>query len=340
VELVTAWRERYKADILFRSTVTIAILLSLFTTVFVAFFFLALAVFSVWYVFVGIALVAILTGYLFLRYMIIPSRSILQYQKLFISNVAHELRTPLSVIKTSTEVAMIDGKLNAGTRRTFNEIIVELDRISEIINNLLSLNTLTRPERMKFQNVDLLPIVDTVVRRHVELAQERKVEIEIKRNGYGVVWGNAAGLEQVITNLLKNALIYTQKNGSGRVVVSITPNYQGSIILSVVDNGIGIAQKDLAHIFEPFYRADMSRVRSVRAQGSGLGLSIVNEIVRAHRGKIHIESARNRGTTVSVSLPVGVTREMAPEIAMGNGPAKNHLSLDFTRSKRGQQIHI
>jgi signal transduction histidine kinase len=87
-------------------------------------------------------------GYLFFRFMLMPTRNTLYYQKLFISNVAHELRTPLSTIKTSTEVALLDEHLTPTVVKTFGEIGHELDRISEIIDNLLSLNTLTRPERI------------------------------------------------------------------------------------------------------------------------------------------------------------------------------------------------
>jgi two-component system phosphate regulon sensor histidine kinase PhoR len=267
-------------------------------------------------------------GYLFFRFMLMPTRNTLYYQKLFISNVAHELRTPLSTIKTSTEVALLDEHLTPTVVKTFGEIGHELDRISEIIDNLLSLNTLTRPERIRLSNIDLGPLVVTVVERHRPLAKERGIHIDIQQDGPAVVWGNAVALEQVVTNIIKNAIIYTQKNANGSISISLHPDYQGSVVFSVADNGIGIAQHDLAHLFEPFYRADTSRVRSVKATGSGLGLTIVNEIVRAHHGKIHIESARNQGTTVSVLLPVGQTHQMTPEI----GGRRNQVSVDFSRS--------
>jgi signal transduction histidine kinase len=329
-ELAIVWQERLKTDILFRSTVAVVALLVSFAIVCVTLF----SVLTIWHASVllallSMALIGLVYGFLFFRYMLLPTRNTLYYQKVFISNVAHELRTPLSTIKTSTEVALLDDTLRAPMVKTFREIITELDRISEIINNLLSLNTLTRPERMRFSNVELGPIVDAVVMRHMPLATERKIMVMIKKDGPAIVWGNAAALEQIITNLVKNAVTYTQKNNKGRVTVSLHPDYQGSVIFSVADNGIGIAQHDLAHIFEPFYRADTSRVRSVKSTGSGLGLAIVNEIVRAHRGKINIESARNQGTTVSVMLPVGVSRPMAKDIA-NTSRMRNHLSMDFS----------
>jgi signal transduction histidine kinase len=183
---------------------------------------------------------------------------------------------------------------------------------------------------MRFTNIDLSPLIETVLTRHMPLAHERKIAVTVRKDGPGVVWGNATALEQVVTNLIKNAMVYTQKNGSGAITVSLHPDYQGSVVFSVADNGIGIAHKDLAHIFEPFYRADTSRVRNVKTTGSGLGLAIVNEIVRAHHGKINIESARNRGTTVSVVLPVGVTRQVARETS-DHSRQRNRMSIDFSR---------
>lgn len=283
---------------------------------------------SIWLALLAMLATGGVFGFLFFRFMLLPTRNTLHYQKLFISNVAHELRTPLSTIKTSTEVALLDDTLRAPVAKTFSEIAHELDRISEIINNLLSLNTLTRPERMRFSAIDMSTLVETVVKRHFSLAHERKITLTHTRDGATLVWGNEVALEQVITNLLKNAIIYTQKNGNGSVNISLHPDYQGSVVFSVADNGIGIAQHDLAHVFEPFYRADTSRVRSVKSTGSGLGLAIVNEIVRAHHGKIHIESARNQGTTVSVLLPAGLTKPISSEIVVGN---RNHVSMDFSR---------
>lgn len=360
----TVWKERYEADVLLRATASIVILLAMLVVVCVALFWFVLhytndqivhaiigniesivagssgqqpiassiasiQIHSVWYVFVGLVVVAIIFGFLFARFMLWPTRNTLHYQKLFISNVAHELRTPLSIIKTSAEVALLDEHMPHDVRTTLHEIGHELDRISEIINNLLSLNSLTRPERMQLRNVDLGALIDSVVARYSPLARERSVEIVIKKDLYGIVWGNATALEQIIANLLKNAISYTQKGNGGVVTVSMQPDYRGSVIFSVIDNGIGISQKDLVHIFEPFYRADTSRVRDIRKGGSGLGLAIVNEIVRTHHGRITIQSARNQGTTVSVYLPIGTTKDGTQNPYAS--PHRNEMSIDFSR---------
>lgn len=256
-----------------------------------------------------LVLLALAASGLLIRFSLKPVRDNLRHQKLFISNVAHELRTPLSIIKTGAEVTLFDESLSPDTRATFHEIIGELNRISEIINNLLSLNTLARPERMHFKNLDLIPLSEGVASRYQPLARERGIRLALRTERGSIVYGNATALEQVMSNLVKNALFYTPPRSGGAVTVSLRP--QGNMVLfQVADTGVGMTQQELLHVFEPFYRADGSRNRKTKQEGSGLGLTIVNEMVRAHQGKIHIESRRKSarrpgGTTVSVLLPLG-----------------------------------
>jgi signal transduction histidine kinase len=111
--------------------------------------------------------------------------------------------------------------------------------------------------------------------------------------------GNPTALTQVISNLLKNAINYTPPGG--QITLAVSANPYGEIELYVRDTGIGIARKDLDHIFEPFFRAERSRTRA--QGGSGLGLTITSELVKLHNGKISIRSTQGRGTTVTVSFP-------------------------------------
>jgi signal transduction histidine kinase len=259
-----------------------------------------------------------------------PARDNLRHQKLFISNVAHELRTPLSIIKTNSEVALMDPSLAPGQSDTFKEIIGELSRISDIINNLLSLNALARPERMQFKNLDLIPLTEAVVARYQALARERAIRLSVRCERGSIVWGNAVALEQVISNIVKNALSYTPARDSGSVTVTLRPQ-EGMVLFEVVDTGVGMTHEELLHIFEPFYRADGSRNRRGQEEGSGLGLTIVNEMVRAHHGKILVESRRKThkrrgGTTVSVMLPLGGA-------AARQAQESSKTSLDFSKHK-------
>ncbi len=232
------------------------------------------------------------------------AREIYASQKRFIADVAHELRTPLSTIKTSAEVALIDTGLPKDARESFKEILGELERISGIIDNLLSLNTLTRPEQMHFKNLDLIPLAEATVARHKLLARERGIRLRLYTKPGSISWANAVAVEQIMTNLIKNALLYTPSSEGGVVLVRLRPQ-DGRILFEVEDSGVGISQEELAHIFEPFYRADTSRTQLKTKTGSGLGLTIVHEMVKAMQGEIVVRSRRRHGTTVSVYLPQG-----------------------------------
>ncbi len=232
------------------------------------------------------------------------AREILGSQKLFISNVAHELRTPLSVIKTASEVALLEPGLTRDTRKAFNEITEELARVSEILDNLLSLNTLSGEGGMKFQNLDLSAVVEDVAKRLLPLARELGVRVRVRTKAGSIAVGNRAALETVAYHLIKNALSFTPAHAEAQVEVRVRPE-ANTVLLEVRDSGVGMSKDELAHVFEPFYRADTSRNRNARNAGAGLGLTIVDEMVRQHGGTIAIESSRRLGTVAVVTLPRG-----------------------------------
>jgi signal transduction histidine kinase len=249
-------------------------------------------------------------GYLSARYALNPTRISLDYQKRFIGNIAHELRTPLSIIRTNSEVALMDRSIQEYPRDTLTITIEELDRVSGIINNLLSFDSLMRPGQIRFEPVNIREAAAEVVARHKEIAQSYGIALALDATGEPVyVLGNRIALEQVLTNLVKNALNYTPQHDGRSVIVRVDENEE-QISASVIDTGIGIAQKDLYYVFQPYFRGDTSRERgSIGSGTSGLGLAIVNDIVRAHSGSIVIRSALNRGTTIELTFPKADTRE-------------------------------
>ena len=282
------------------------------------------------YVFAGLVALTALFSFLITRFALRPARNSLQFQKRFIGNVAHEIRTPMAIIKTNTEVALMDPSLPKDTRETFEETIVELDRMSETINNLLTFDTLVRPGSMKVLPVDMQALAHTVAARHEALAESRGVALAVRADEAVCVDGNQTALDQVVTNLVKNAVNYTPKNEGKKVELSVESDYAGRVVVTVADQGIGIAQKDLYHIFEPFYRADTSRARGIGTGSSGLGLAIVNEIVRLHHGSISIRSTLGQGTTIRVSFPPS---SQAPQVDTGEDQPGDatEVSVDFTR---------
>lgn len=268
--------------------------------------------------------VTALFGYIIARVTLVPARNSLAAQKQFIGNIAHELRTPLSIIKTNVEVAMLDEEIDPKIEKILRSNIEELDRISEIINNLLSFSAFVRPERMEFSNVDLGKVVDTVTGKLARLAERKQIELVVRKSEFRTVRGNPTALEQIVMNILKNAIIYT--GPAGTIKATVVPTYRDFIDLVVEDSGVGIARKDLFRIFEPFYRTEHARTR--RYGGSGLGLAIVNELVKTHHGKIIIRSAPGKGTTVIASFPCGKTEAELREDA---SRAADEIAVDFSK---------
>jgi signal transduction histidine kinase len=271
----------------------------------------------------GVLILAAIFGYLITRLALTPTRDALTNQKQFVGNIAHELRTPLSIIKTNTEVALFNEKLDADTREMLVSNVEELDRISDIINNLLSMNMLLRPGKMEFQNVDLAAIIERVRSALEDLAGQKDITVEIRLSEWRTVWGNPSGVEQIIMNVAKNALNYTQRGG--KVSISVEPSDNKHIGITVEDNGAGINEEDLAKIFEPFYRGDRSRNRG-SGGGTGLGLAIVSELVKLHKGRISIRSAIGKGTVVSIYLPEG----QATTTNNSKDGERSEVAMDFT----------
>jgi two-component system, OmpR family, sensor histidine kinase ResE len=252
----------------------------------------------------------ILFGYLVAKRALTPARTALTAQKEFIGNIAHELRTPLAIIKANTEILLMERRGDQHTRESLESSIEELNRISEIINNLLTLNVLVQPEQMTFEEVDFGTIIRRVVATSARPPRDKAIRLKVRVGADCLVLGNAAALEQIATNLIKNALEHTN---SGEITLTAECRDDQIFEFSVRDTGTGIKQADLFRIFEPFYRGDRARTRS-GSVGSGLGLTIVSELIKLHKGRISIKSTPGHGTTVTVLLPQGFkpSSEKAP----------------------------
>jgi len=274
----------------------------------------------------SIILLTVIFTYVVTRITLKPMRGVLTTQKQFIGNVAHELRTPLSVIKTNIEVTLLDPEITEDVRNTLLGNVDELDRISGIINNLLSLSNLIRPEQMEFGAVDLSAVAHVAVSKYVELSRRRRIHVAVHAGDGALLWGNLTAIRQITENLLKNAIMYTPHGG--RVSVSIEKYSDQYVKLTVRDTGIGIAPKDLRRIFEPFYRSDPSRARRGGGSGSGLGLTIVSELVKLHGGKIDVQSSVSQGTMVTVLLPAV---QKISSLRSATEKTGNKVVVDFSR---------
>jgi two-component system phosphate regulon sensor histidine kinase PhoR len=218
----------------------------------------------------------------------------------FVANVSHELRTPLTTIKGYTET-LLDGALKEEVAPQFLQIIQKhADRLTKIVEDLLILSKIeTKEFQLKMEVISLPNLVDDIIEFVQESAENKK--ISLSRNEIPLslaVKGDRSRLEQILINLLDNAIKYTPEGG--RVVVSAVERDSGEIQFSVEDNGIGIPREDLSRIFERFYRVDKDRSKELG--GTGLGLSIVKHLVQAHGGRVWVESQMGKGSTFYFTL--------------------------------------
>jgi two-component system phosphate regulon sensor histidine kinase PhoR len=221
----------------------------------------------------------------------------------FVANASHELRTPLTAIRGFTET-LLETELPEDKRRSYLEIIDRhARRLGAIVSDLLALATAeTGKWRVEPIDMDGAEIARAVVRSLEPRCEEAKLSVRLSVAGDPSVYADPRILEQILTNLLDNAVKYTEPGGEIEVGVSET---RGRVRFSVRDSGIGIPEEDRARIFERFYRVDKARSR--RAGGTGLGLSIVRHLVQRLGGEIVVESRLGEGTTFSFSLPASAS---------------------------------
>ena len=220
----------------------------------------------------------------------------------FVSNVSHELRTPITTIKSYTETILDSEDMPMETARSFLEVVrSEADRMTRLVFDLLELSRLDYDNSsMPKEKFDLKQLLENIVSKLAFEADSHEHKLSLAFAGkMDLFFGNCDRIEQVITNIIVNAVKYTP-NG-GEIKVSAGQIY-GNFYVKVKDNGIGIPEEDLPHVFDRFYRVDKARSRS--SGGTGLGLAIAKEIVNAHNGDIKITSEKGKGTEVTLRFPV------------------------------------
>lgn len=237
---------------------------------------------------------------------ITEQRKLDEARREFIANVSHELRTPLTNVKSYTET-LIDaaGELPTDTEVKFLSVIAgETDRMTRIVKDLLTLSKLDCGKMdLHFHRFSMQHMVESVYNAMVLEAGNNGLELTLNIQGkMPDMNGDRERLEQVVINILSNAVKYTPSGG--HIVLSAARRDEGHVMIRVKDDGMGIPKDDIPRLFERFYRVDKARSRA--KGGSGLGLAIAKEMVEAHRGTIYLESQLDEGTTVTVVLPTNL----------------------------------
>lgn len=242
-----------------------------------------------------------LKGYALLFHDITESHKLEEMRREFVANVSHELKTPITTIKTYAETLgsglVDDEKTQIEFAKTIEK---EADRMTNLVKDLLDLSHID----FKKTKWDMEGIkVSELVRENVEnlkIYQEDKEQtIKVLENADPVIFGDKNKISQVMVNIISNAIKYTAKGGIIEIEISQDKNYG---YIAIKDDGIGIPQQETERIFERFYRVDKGRAREMG--GTGLGLAIARDIVREHKGDIFAKSSLGEGSTFTIKLPL------------------------------------
>lgn len=220
--------------------------------------------------------------------------------KQFTADVSHELRTPLAILTGELEVALRSDKTPEEYQTLLISALEEVGRLSKVVRTLLDLSRAeTGQVSIDHQVVNLSAMLDELSEDAMILAEERSISVGSMIEPAIFIDGDSVRLHQALLNILDNAIKYTPEGGD--ILMRLVQEGDRAI-LRLSDTGVGIAPEHLPHIFDRFYRADQARSQDI--QGNGLGLSIVKWIIEAHEGTIRAESKQNKGTMITIVLPI------------------------------------
>ena len=219
----------------------------------------------------------------------------------FTADASHDLRTPLTLIRTNAELALRRPRSDSEYRETLARILSTSEETTELIEQLLLLARAdANPAQMKLEPTELRPILQAVAQKANVLAAGKGLTFSHSSvPSTQALSANQAALERLFLTVLDNAIKYTPPGGHVSLGVRLEDS---EAIIEVAVTGIGITEKDLPHVFERFYRADQARSRETR--GSGLGLSIAKWVAEIHNGSIDLQSRAGQGTRVTIRLPL------------------------------------
>jgi len=217
------------------------------------------------------------------------------------ADASHELRAPVSLIRTTAELAVDGGRTNVEYLKDMVQILAEAERTTRLIDSLLLLARADAGEGgLQHELIDVSTVVREAVAQGQSLAAEKQIDLAANLGSNATaVRGDGEALRRLFFILIDNAIKYTADGGRVQVQLEALDGYAA---VKVTDSGIGISESDVPHIFDRFWRAD--KVRSRGTGGAGLGLAIARWIVEQHRGSIEVQSESGRGSTFTVTIPL------------------------------------
>ena len=240
----------------------------------------------------------------------------------FISNISHELKTPINVIMSAIQLINYNTKESPSYSKNKNTLAIIDDnckRLLRLLNNLIDVQKHELDDtKLNLSAVNVVNLIEMLVASVVPYAESKNLNLIFDTNKEDVILKvDSDKLERIILNLLSNAIKFSKPNGEIRV----TLNFEDCLYISVTDNGIGIAKENLNKIFDKFTQLDTSFSR--KNEGSGIGLSIVKSFVLLHNGKISVKSELNKGTSFLIELPLTETSNIETEDASYDNLSEN-----------------
>lgn len=229
-----------------------------------------------------------------------PVQKMTEDQKRFISDASHELRTPITAMKSLFEVSLRDKNISLKEAKdVINSGIDQTNRLQSLSDSLLEISRLENEfSRSKFETLSFEKIIQDSINQIKPKAKTKKIEI-ISKIEPSKIFGDNNRLIELFTIFIDNAIKYSPNNTKIKIISQPKKN---QIITKIIDHGIGIPSPDLPHIFDRFYQSDIARTKS-KETGYGLGLSIAQKIIKLHKGKVSVKSEVDSGTTFIIYLP-------------------------------------
>ena len=240
----------------------------------------------------------------------------------FISNISHELKTPINVIMSAIQLINYNTKESPSYSKNKNTLAIIDDnckRLLRLINNLIDVQKHELDDtKLNLSAVNVVNLIEMLVASVVPNAESKNLNLIFDTNKEDVILKvDSNKLERIMLNLLSNAIKFSKPNGE----IKVTLNFEDCLYISVADNGIGIAKENLNKIFDKFTQLDTSFSR--KNEGSGIGLSIVKSFVLLHNGKISVKSELNKGTSFLIELPLTETSNIETEDASYDNLSEN-----------------
>lgn len=254
----------------------------------------------------GILGTSSLAGYFLAGRTLRPIKDMVDEQSRFITDASHELRTPITSLKTEIEVNLRDKKLGKDTKKILESNLDDVNNLQALSNSLIRLAQYQKSNGdTAFENTSVKEVIVEAQKKVANLAKHKKISIHNKVKECNIQADKQSLLEAFII-FLDNAIKYSHKNTAITLTSGKVDHY---LNIDIQDEGIGISEQDIPHLFDRFYRADKSRTK-VKAEGYGLGLAIAKQIIDRHNGTILVKSTVGKGTTFSIKLPLKHTQRI------------------------------